>query len=75
MTPEGTFSVDALWRSRRVAAEAHGRAHDLGVQQWQDDLRRQNAVHGPVSCSCGSLCAACASTATRAGAQLAPPVS
>lgn len=46
VTPEGTFFVDALWRSRRVAAEADGRAYHLGVQQWQDDLRRQNAIHG-----------------------------
>jgi hypothetical protein len=45
-TSAGTFFVDALWRSRRVAAEADGQAYHLGAREWGEDLRRQNAIHG-----------------------------
>jgi very-short-patch-repair endonuclease len=45
-TPAGTFHVDALWRSRRVAAEADGLAYHLSARDWAADLRRQNAIHG-----------------------------
>ncbi len=46
VTPVGTFLVDALWRARRVAAEADGRAYHLSAEDWADDLVRQNAIHG-----------------------------
>lgn len=45
-TPSGTYFVDALWRSRRVGAEADGRAYHLSAEDWQADLRRQNDIHG-----------------------------
>ncbi len=45
-TPAGTYFVDALWRRKRVAAEADGQAYHLGAREWGDDLRRQNAIHG-----------------------------
>lgn len=45
-TPVGTFFVDALWRQRRVAAEADGLAYHLSARDWAADLRRQNAIHG-----------------------------
>jgi very-short-patch-repair endonuclease len=45
-TAAGTFYVDALWRSRRVAAEADGLAYHLSARDWTADLRRQNAIHG-----------------------------
>jgi very-short-patch-repair endonuclease len=45
-TPAGTFFVDALWRELGVGAEADGREWHLGAREWQDDLRRQNALHG-----------------------------
>ena len=44
-TPAGTYHVDALWRHRRVVAEADGQAYHLSASDWQDDLRRQNALH------------------------------
>lgn len=45
-TPLGTFFVDALWRQRRVGAEADGQAYHFSARNWADDLRRQNALHG-----------------------------
>jgi very-short-patch-repair endonuclease len=45
-TPWGTFFVDALWRRQRVAAEADGAAFHLSADDWQADLRRQNAIQG-----------------------------
>jgi hypothetical protein len=45
-TPTGTYFVDALWRRKRVAAEAYGQAYHLGAREWGQDLRRQNAIHG-----------------------------
>ena len=45
-TEAGTFFVDALWRSRRVAAEADGLAYHFSARDWSADLRRQNAIHG-----------------------------
>lgn len=45
-TAAGTFFVDALWRKRRVAAEADGLAYHLSARDWGADLRRQNAIHG-----------------------------
>jgi very-short-patch-repair endonuclease len=45
-TAIGTFFVDALWRKRRVAAEADGMAYHLSARDWSADLRRQNALHG-----------------------------
>ncbi|MGY1708884.1 hypothetical protein ACI8AC_05170 [Geodermatophilus sp. SYSU D00758] len=44
-TPRGTFFVDALWRRRRVAAEADGAAFHLSAADWGGDLLRQNALH------------------------------
>jgi very-short-patch-repair endonuclease len=45
-TASGVFFVDALWRSKRVAAEADGLAYHLSARDWAADLRRQNAIHG-----------------------------
>jgi very-short-patch-repair endonuclease len=45
-TPIGTFFVDALWRHKRVGAEADGRDYHFAARSWADDLRRQNALHG-----------------------------
>ena len=45
-TPAGRFFVDALWRDRGVGAEADGREWHLGAREWQEDLVRQNALHG-----------------------------
>jgi very-short-patch-repair endonuclease len=45
-TAAGAFYVDALWRERRVVAEADGQAYHLGAKDWDHDLRRQNALHG-----------------------------
>jgi hypothetical protein len=45
-TDSGTYYVDALWRSRRVAAEADGLTYHLSAREWAADLRRQNAIHG-----------------------------
>lgn len=45
-TSSGIFFVDALWRERKVAAEADGMAYHLGSRDWEADLRRQNALHG-----------------------------
>jgi len=45
-TDAGVFFVDALWRSKRVAAEADGLAYHLNARDWALDLRRQNAIHG-----------------------------
>jgi hypothetical protein len=45
-TTQGTFFVDAYWRSRRVAAEADGAAFHLSAVDWGRDLRRQNAIQG-----------------------------
>jgi len=45
-TAAGTYFVDALWRAKRVAAEADGRAYHLNARDWTADLRRQNAIHG-----------------------------
>jgi hypothetical protein len=45
-TDAGTYFVDALWRSKRVAAEADGLAYHLSARDWAADLRRQNAIHG-----------------------------
>ena len=44
-TDAGTFFVDALWRSKRIAAEADGVAYHLSARDWAADLRRQNAIH------------------------------
>jgi very-short-patch-repair endonuclease len=43
-TPWGVFHLDAYWPDRRVGAEADGTAFHLSAQDWQFDLRRQNAV-------------------------------
>jgi hypothetical protein len=43
-TPFGTYFVDAYWRRQRVAAEADGAAFHLSADDWQRDLRRQNAL-------------------------------
>jgi very-short-patch-repair endonuclease len=43
-TPQGTYFVDALWRRQRVAAEADGAAFHLSSEDWERDLRRQNAL-------------------------------
>ncbi|MGK5173943.1 hypothetical protein [Geodermatophilus sp. CPCC 205761] len=45
-TAAGTYFVDALWRHKRVAAEADGLAYHLSARDWGADLRRQNAIHG-----------------------------
>ncbi|MGY1615890.1 hypothetical protein ACI797_04040 [Geodermatophilus sp. SYSU D00691] len=45
-TADGTYFVDALWRRRRVAAEADGMAYHLSARDWGEDLKRQNALHG-----------------------------
>jgi hypothetical protein len=45
-TAAGTYFVDALWRSKRVGAEADGQAYHFGTRDWSEDLRRQNAIHG-----------------------------
>ena len=45
-TPIGTFFVDALWRQKRVGAEADGQDYHLSARDWAYDLRRQNALHG-----------------------------
>ena len=45
-TAMGVFFVDALWREHGVAAEADGRAWHLSAEDWAEDLRRQNALHG-----------------------------
>jgi hypothetical protein len=45
-TMAGRFFVDALWRSKRVAAEADGQAYHFTARDWSADLRRQNAIHG-----------------------------
>lgn len=44
VTPVGTFFVDALWRRRRVAAEADGAMFHLSAEAWSKDLVRQNAI-------------------------------
>jgi very-short-patch-repair endonuclease len=45
-TDAGVYYVDALWRAKRVAAEADGLAYHLSARDWADDLKRQNAIHG-----------------------------
>jgi very-short-patch-repair endonuclease len=45
-TRSGTYFVDALWRQRRVGAEADGRTYHLSARDWAADLKRQNALHG-----------------------------
>jgi very-short-patch-repair endonuclease len=45
-TPVGTFHVDAYWREQRLGVEADGAAFHLGADDWNRDLRRQNAIHG-----------------------------
>ncbi len=45
-TPAGRYFVDALWRERRVVAEADGMAYHLSAREWGADLKRQNALHG-----------------------------
>jgi very-short-patch-repair endonuclease len=45
-TPSGTFFLDALWRERRVAAEADGAAFHVSAADWSRDLVRQNAIQG-----------------------------
>ena len=45
-TRVGAFFVDALWRSKRIAVEADGRAYHLSPADWEADLQRQNAIHG-----------------------------
>lgn len=45
-TAAGTYYVDALWRSKGVAAEADGMAYHLSARDWAADLKRQNALHG-----------------------------
>ena len=44
LTSVGRFFVDALWRSRGVAAEADGAAFHLSAEDWSRDLVRQNAI-------------------------------
>ena len=44
-TAAGRYFVDALWRHKRVAAEADGLAYHLSARDWGADLRRQNAIH------------------------------
>jgi hypothetical protein len=39
-TRAGAFFVDALWRSKRIAVEADGRAYHLSPADWEADLRR-----------------------------------
>lgn len=48
VTPAGTYLVDALWRSRGVAAEADGAAFHLSAEDWSRDLLRaeRHPVHG-----------------------------
>jgi very-short-patch-repair endonuclease len=46
LTSSGTYYVDALWRQRRIAAEADGQAYHLSAADWQRDLERQNVLHG-----------------------------
>jgi hypothetical protein len=43
-TAEGPRYVDALWRRRRLAAEADGAAFHLSAEDWQRDLHRQNLI-------------------------------
>jgi very-short-patch-repair endonuclease/primosomal replication protein N len=45
-TPLGVFHLDAYWREQRVGAEADGTQFHLSASDWQDDLRRQNAIQG-----------------------------
>lgn len=39
------YRVDALWPECRVIVEIDGMAHHTGVNQWESDLHRQNALH------------------------------
>ena len=45
-TPIGTFHIDAYWREQRLGVEADGAAFHLSADDWNRDLRRQNAIHG-----------------------------
>jgi hypothetical protein len=45
-TAAGTYYVDALWRRKKVAAEADGVGYHFSARDWGEDLRRQNALHG-----------------------------
>lgn len=44
-TEVGTFFLDAYWREQRLGVEADGAAFHLGAEDWNRDLRRQNAIH------------------------------
>lgn len=43
-TPWGRYLLDAYWEDRELGAEADGAAFHLSAQDWDEDLRRQNAV-------------------------------
>jgi very-short-patch-repair endonuclease len=43
-TPWGRYYLDAYWEDEQLGAEADGAAFHLSAQDWDDDLRRQNAV-------------------------------
>ena len=40
-----SYTVDALWRDCRVIVEIDGMANHSRIDQWEADLRRQNALH------------------------------
>jgi hypothetical protein len=42
----GSSSSTPLWRGKRIAVEADGRAYHLSPADWEADLQRQNAIHG-----------------------------
>jgi very-short-patch-repair endonuclease len=43
-TEAGTKYIDGLWRHLARGVEVDGQAFHLGPQEWQADLRRQNAI-------------------------------
>jgi len=45
-TPSGRYLLDAYWEDRQLGAEADGAAFHLSAEDWDEDLRRQNAVQG-----------------------------
>jgi very-short-patch-repair endonuclease len=42
--PRRGFRLDAYWEDRQLGAEADGAAFHLSAEEWDGDLRRQDAV-------------------------------